>query len=241
MRLLSAVCFGFASAGRHSKMPFVGSSSTYRATDLCNAPANESGPLKFIDPGAIHRVVLAGLPPATRIYYRVGGAGALNWSEEYSFRSRRPLESEEGNLKFIMYADQALPVPLFEGAWKMTGQVVSDLEAGYDSFLLHPGDLGYAEGSAYIWDVWGMLVQPIAARVPYMVTVGNHEYDHTGKRLEPSGAPPAGWHPSWGNMGDDSAGGERLRIPTRAPCPSPSLKRFHGWRLERAEGRTFLL
>ena len=50
-------------------------------------------------------------------------------------------------------------------------QVVEDLAHGFDGFLLHPGDLGYAEGSGFIWDVWGELVEPISSRVPYMVTV----------------------------------------------------------------------
>jgi len=100
----------------------------------------------------------------------------------------------------------------------MTGQVVRDVEAGYDAFLLHPGDLGYAMSSGYIWDVWAALVEPIAARVPYMVTVGNHEYDHRGQRHESSGAPPAGWHPAWGNLGDDSHG----------ECGVPVVARFNG-------------
>jgi len=117
-----------------------------------------------------------------------------------------------------MYADQALPVPLFAPAYRQVAQVVRDLDAGYDSFLLHPGDLGYAMSSGYIWDVWGMLVAPIAARVPYMVTVGNHEYDHAGARAESSGAPPGGWHPPWGNLGDDSHG----------ECGVPVAARFNG-------------
>ena len=60
--------------------------------------------------------------------------------------------------------------------------------------------------SAYVWDVWGTLVEPITSRIPYMVTVGNHEYDHDGLHPEPSGAPPGGWHPKgtspvpWGNL-----------------------------------------
>ena len=76
----------------------------------------------------------------------------------------------------------------------------------------------YAMGSGVIWDVWGALVEPIAARLPYMVTVGNHEYDHVGKRTEWSGAPPGGWHPAWGNMGDDS----------RGECGVPTAARFNG-------------
>ncbi len=45
-------------------------------------------------------------------------------------------------------------MPLFEKAWRMTKQVVQDIDNGFDGFLLHPGDLGYAEGSGAIWDIW---------------------------------------------------------------------------------------
>jgi hypothetical protein len=42
-------------------------------------------------------------------------------------------------------------------------------------------------------------IQPIAARIPYMVSIGNHEYDHeTGGERDPSGAPiPGGFRPKW--------------------------------------------
>jgi len=193
-----------------------GSSSTYGAKDLCNAPANQTAPLKFINPGMIHRVTLRGLPPFTKIYYRVRH-DEQPWGEEHVFRSRRPAAAS--SVRFLMYADQALPVPLVPHvAWRLVPQVVSDIEGGYDSFLLHPGDLGYAMGSGYIWDVWGALIEPISSRIPYMVTVGNHEYDHTGSRLDPSGAPSEGWHPPWGNFGDDS----------RGECGVPTAARFSG-------------
>lgn len=54
--------------------------------------------------------------------------------------------------------------------------------------------------------------------MPYMVGMGNHEQDHTtGGSKDPSGAPGEGWHPWWGNFGDDS-GGE---------CGVPMYHRFH--------------
>ena len=37
-----------------------GSSGTYRATDMCSAPANQTGQQLFIDPGLMHRVLLTG-------------------------------------------------------------------------------------------------------------------------------------------------------------------------------------
>ena len=104
---------------------------------------------------------------------------------------------------------------------------MSDLDNGYDGFVLHPGDLGYAMGVGIVWDVWGELaLQPVGSRAAYMVTVGNHEYDHTGfTGNDPSGAAPGGWHPQqgpkpekWGNMGDDSLG----------ECGVPTAARFDG-------------
>lgn len=51
-----------------------------------------------------------------------------------------------------------------------------------------------------------------------MVGIGNHEQDHlSGGSKDPSGAPGEGWHPWWGNFGDDS-GGE---------CGVPMYYRFH--------------
>jgi len=51
-----------------------------------------------------------------------------------------------------------------------------------------------------------------------MVDVGNHEYDHvSGGDEDPSGASGTGFHPSWGNYGDDSLG----------ECGRPFFERFH--------------
>jgi hypothetical protein len=33
----------------------------------------------------------------------------------------------------------------------------------------------YANGKPGLWDVWGQLVEPLAAQVPWMVSQGNHE------------------------------------------------------------------
>ena len=191
-------------------------SMTYTNTDMCNAPANETGLQKFIPPGFIHRAVMSSLPLKTIIFYRVGHDDH-GWSEIRSFMSRRPANTANtttmsSSIKFLMYADQALPVMFFGPAWRLVQQVVDDIEAGYNAFLLHPGDLGYAEGTGFVWDFWSSLVEPITSRIPYMVTTGNHEYDHSGIHPDPSNAPPGGWHPHgdspvpWGNLGDDSQG-----------------------------------
>ena len=70
----------------------------------------------------------------------------------------------------------------------------------------------------YIWEQWHALIEPYATIMPYMVGIGNHEQDHnSGGSKDPSGASGEGWHPWWGNFGDDS-GGE---------CGVPMYYRFH--------------
>ncbi|EGZ21869.1 hypothetical protein PHYSODRAFT_489042 [Phytophthora sojae] len=88
--------------------------------------------------------------------------------------------------------------------------------------LIHIGDISYAKGSTYLWDQFGAIVQPVASRLPYMVGIGNHEYDYTvnGEGHDLSGSEAAfanGWHPEGGNFNNDSHG----------ECGVPYARRFH--------------
>jgi len=59
--------------------------------------------------------------------------------------------------------------------------MVADHEATPFSMILHAGDVCYAgTGSDWeyedVWDLWVDLVEPLAANIPYMFSVGNHEH-----------------------------------------------------------------
>lgn len=41
--------------------------------------------------------------------------------------------------------------------------------------ILHIGDISYADGYQPIWDLYLQKIEPVAARIPYMTTPGNHE------------------------------------------------------------------
>ena len=51
-----------------------GNSTTYFASDMCNPPANTTG---YWPVGMIHDVLLAGLQPNTKYYYRYGSRMGL--------------------------------------------------------------------------------------------------------------------------------------------------------------------
>jgi 3',5'-cyclic AMP phosphodiesterase CpdA len=41
--------------------------------------------------------------------------------------------------------------------------------------VLCAGDLSYADGWAELWDSFGRMIQPLASRIPFLTTGGNHE------------------------------------------------------------------
>lgn len=82
---------------------------------------------------------------------------------------------------------------------------ISSSPEGQYAGIVHIGDLGYALGKGYVWDLFGAQIQPISSSIPYMVGVGNHEYAHEG-----------GYSPVGGNYGNESYG----------ECGVPYVHRF---------------
>jgi hypothetical protein len=224
---------------------FEGKTDTYAAQDLCQAPANQTGPGQFQDPGWLHAVKLEGLVPNHPYRYRVAiknGQGIVMSSPVYSFWS--PLaRGDPQPYSYLVYGDQGCPsVGWGEGGLWTAGMAAREVDrrGNLSAFarvtsaatvpsdqsslpvraVHHFGDLSYARGAAHIWDAWFEMIQVFSGRVPLMVGVGNHEYDHTSggeNGKDPSGvATSHGFMPSWGNFGDDS-GGE---------CGVPTAKRF---------------
>ncbi len=190
----------------HLPLRATGISRTYKASDMCGPPANMS--INFIDPGQLHDVLLTDLAPNTQYYYRVSGTGIS--SDVMMFRTP-PLPGSKLPLTFIIYGDMDITQYSDETA----ARVLTEIEQGA-SFVVHIGDLSYASGLAYRWDEWMTLIEPLSSRVPYMVSIGNHDQCSAGsnKNKDPSGN---SFHPTWGNYGHDS-GGE---------CGLPTSKRFH--------------
>lgn len=197
-----------------------GTTDTYTAADLCQPPANETGPGKFLSPGQLHTVALTGLEANTVYYYKVGletEPGAVTWSSVYQFTTALPA-GDRTDHTFLVYGDQGCPgVGWGPGsAWVAAmAERESDVRA-----IHHVGDLSYAQGAAHQWDAWFDMIQPVSAKIPLMIAVGNHEYDHDsggGGSKDPSHVETEdGFRPAWGDFANDS-GGE---------CGVPTSKRF---------------
>lgn len=219
---------------------------SYRAEDMCNGLARREVASFYRHPGYLHDATLTGLVPGERYFYKVGSADGM-WSQEISFvvppapGTDTASSGDAGSRKpqsFFVFGDlgdhvlakstKAKEYASFidgESVAARSGSVMDliaqDYRANEWSYLavLHVGDISYARGRTFLWDQFGAMVQPIASKLPYMVALGNHEYDYTsGGERDVSGAGATnGWHPAAGNYKQDS-GGE---------CGLPAAKRFH--------------
>jgi len=128
---------------------------------------------KFVDQGArklfqyIHRVTLTNLQPKTQYTYRCGSD--LGWSDTFQFTTvpddtawspRLAVYGDLGN-------DNAQSLPYLE----------RDVARGMYDAIIHDGDFAYNldDEDGEVGDQFMRKIESIAAKVPYMVAVGNHE------------------------------------------------------------------
>ena len=223
-----------------------GTTQTYSADDLCGSEAAEVQPQNFIDPGYFHTAVMTGLKPGTEYEYYVVQNDSPQ-SPTYAFRSA---PTPDDPVAFLMWADMGSNQ---YNSYDHYGDVdraldlitqVSNNEAIIDTptaaanadavpvgLVTHVGDLSYGCGNGFIWEQWQQLIQPVATRVPYMVAVGNHEYDHEQNSTAPgrhnvdiSGVEGPSFHPVWGDYADDSFGECGVTTAMRFTMPQAKSK-----------------
>jgi hypothetical protein len=197
------------------------SSTTYTASDMCNAPANTKSQIMWRFPGWFHHVLLRGLLPSTTYYY-VYGNERDGWSRERAFSSkprRSAAVTTDVAVRFLAYGDQDWDDPA-PGSPSTAAYALRDVLDGWNSFILHFGDISYGEGDVSDWDHWAHQNEPYATRAPYMVSLGNHEMDYvSGGERSPTGGGPTGFHPGegWGNDSNGECGVpvfHRFRAPS---------------------------
>lgn len=205
-----------------------GTSHTYTADALCEGPANVEEVGKFQPPGYLHVVRLTGLNLDTTYDYKVGLASGqgIVWSDVFSFRSATAIGSTDP-FSYLVYGDQGCP----SVGWGDGGLWTSAMAAREEGIraVHHFGDLSYARGAAHIWDDWFRMLQSFSTRVPLMIGVGNHEYDHItgGTMRDPSGVEDDhGFMPEWGNFYNDSGG--ECGVPTNQRFTMPASNNSNG-------------
>lgn len=175
--------------------------TTYTIEEMCGRPANIPIQPFYRDPGRIHLVTLKALKPNTLYFYRFG-SNVTGFSPVYSFRTK-PIQAN--STTFIFYGDMGS-----DFSPRAVETVKRVLEEPRVDFILHAGDLSYSMGFMWMWDYFFNVIEPVATKIPYYVSVGNHELDEIGKT----------WTPSWGNYGNDSGGECGLVVQKRFKMPN---------------------
>lgn len=137
-----------------------------------------------------HHARLTGLSPDTRYFYQAAHDGGA--SAEFAFTTVAPPASEQArSVRFTAFGDQGTK----DGKVAPVLPVISRFDP---DLHLHVGDLSYASNTGglrasesasdlqyhpEIWDTWLGGIEPVAARIPWMPVLGNHEMEPTRSEL----------------------------------------------------------
>ncbi len=123
--------------------------------------------------GVLHTALMSDLQAGTTYEYRVGDPTSAVWSRTFAFRTLPANAGRDASrpLRFAQIGDM--------GYANKSDETIARLSALIDAdqidFILHTGDVGYADGYMRHWDVFQRKIESIAATVPYMTGPGNHE------------------------------------------------------------------
>jgi hypothetical protein len=222
---------------------YYGKSKTYYASDMCEKTR------LWQDPGYTHTVMVTHLSPGVKYTLKYGNQksnGSVTWAKQDAVvmlpalpGSVTPTEilivADMGNSR--AYCDKCTPDLIDDvdyqnqaGAYAAgASAVVASMQRQLSdvSFIAHIGDLSYACGVDTKWDYWMDTIKPLISKVPYMVSVGNHEYDYWhGARKDPSGA-VSPYIPNGLVYDDDSLG--ECGVPTSARFSMPETGNSVFW------------
>jgi len=189
---------------------------TYTKQDFCDSGISPAGRQGFFKPGFL---ALAEMPikAGETYFYQVG-------DEDDGFTKTRnftaPPASDSNSTRLILFGDMgnAPEDHSLQHSWDFDnhGELPSRNTTRLMTHLLdkqkahgvvHFGDLAYAVGYLSEWDEFMSQIEPVASRIPWMASVGNHEMGWSQSNLVMNGVL---------RTGADS-GGE---------CGVPFLKRF---------------
>lgn len=129
---------------------------------------------KFQDGGSqkrvfhVHRTVLRKLIPGMQYVYHVGSPTG-GWSDLFFFKAMRP--GHDWSPSFAVYGDMG------NVNAKSLTRLQEETQKGHFDAILHVGDFAYDmdTDNARVGDAFMNQVQSVAAYIPYMTAVGNHE------------------------------------------------------------------
>jgi len=148
----------------------------------------------FVDPGVFHIAEVSGLQPGTKYYFQVGESNGY-LSEVKMFKSRKPAK-KDSSVQVVYTADAGVgyaygpyggsashnSIPLkygdAEGGRHVWDAILRDPETVNDDSSIMNGDISYARGWPWTWELFAKETEDIFTPAPVMTTYGNHEFDY---------------------------------------------------------------
>jgi len=120
---------------------------------------------KYLLSPYIHAAKMMALKAGNQYYYQVGDTVG-GWSQVFGFVTETPDRNRPTT--FFVIGDHGTTT---------NSELVLKAMMDYQplDYLLHAGDLSYADGLEFVWDTWGRMIEPLSNHVPWMVAPGNHE------------------------------------------------------------------
>lgn len=151
---------------------------------MCGSPANTTG---WFDMGLVHKAYFNGLTalPSQKVYYVFGDEASDLYSEEHTLYVPPLPGTQPPNrgTQVVLFCDLGRGSADDTYTWYeygrpsyVTMQAVGHMiQEGQVDAVFHGGDISYATGFLSVWDYFLDMLSPVAASVPYLTTVGNHE------------------------------------------------------------------
>lgn len=109
--------------------------------------------------GIVYEAQLGGLAPGAAYTYDLGG-------RTFGF-AMPPAELPGEGVRFVALGDM--------GVTSNSTSIAALVQRLDPAFVLHAGDISYAEGDPLAWKAWFDIVEPVAATRPWVTALGNHE------------------------------------------------------------------
>eukprot|EP00929_Paragymnodinium_shiwhaense_P061888 TRINITY_DN30914_c0_g1_i1.p1 TRINITY_DN30914_c0_g1~~TRINITY_DN30914_c0_g1_i1.p1 ORF type:complete len:619 (-),score=94.17 TRINITY_DN30914_c0_g1_i1:251-2107(-) len=130
---------------------------------------------------------LTGFQPGVHNYTIVDDPAADGWdcqSERQEFASTFVFGPKTKNVQLAVFGDMGVDFQSKHGGcfgWHAcwgAGRVRQLVEQNMHNFdaVFNIGDIAYATGKDGVWDDYGLGIQKVASKVPWMTAVGNHEW-----------------------------------------------------------------
>lgn len=147
----------------------------FTAAGTCTRYSYTAAPTTFgnYTSGRIHKVRVSGLEASKLYCYRLAG------DPEGKLRSFRTLPRSQ--VAAAGAPDLRYPVAFGVvgdlGQTNFSNETIAHLDHEEIQMVLHAGDLSYADSNGPRWDSYMRLVEPVASRLQWMVSPGNHEIE----------------------------------------------------------------